>query len=99
MYFTVTNIKVFFLSLLADKFGKEEFIFNVDHVITLRDLLNELNSLLGREFEEIIIASEGKLNKYIILGLNGKNIGKYDGLETIMKDGDELSFLPAIAGG
>lgn len=93
------NIKIFFLSLLADKFGKEEFTFNLDHVITLRDLLNELNFLLGREFEETINASKGKLNKYIILGLNGKSISKYDGLDTIIKDGDELSFLPAIAGG
>lgn len=93
------NIKVFFLSLLADKFGKEEFTFKLDHVITLKDLLNELNSKLGREFKETIIASEGKLNKYIILGLNGKSIGKFNGLDTIIKDGDELSFLPAIAGG
>ena len=90
---------MFFLSLLADKFGKEEFNFKLDHVITLKDLLNELNSKLGREFKETIIASEGKLNKYIILGLNGKKIGKFDGLDTIIKDGDELSFLPAIAGG
>ncbi|MFX1329154.1 MAG: MoaD/ThiS family protein [Promethearchaeota archaeon] len=93
------NIKVFFLSLLADKFGKEELIFNLDHVITLNDLLNELNSKLGREFKETIIVSEGKLNKYIILGLNGKSIDIFDGLDTLIKDGDELSFLPAIAGG
>jgi len=99
MIFAVINIKVLFFSLLADKFGKDEIILNAEHVITLRDLLSKLSSLLGREFEETIIISEGKLNKYIILGLNGKDIRKFDGLDIIIKDGDELSFLPAIAGG
>jgi len=99
MILALINIKVLFFSLLADKFGKDEIILNAEHVITLRDLLSKLSSLLGREFEETIIISEGKLNKYIILGLNGKDIRKFDGLDIIIKDGDELSFLPAIAGG
>ncbi|MFX1314633.1 MAG: MoaD/ThiS family protein [Promethearchaeota archaeon] len=93
------NIKILFFSLLVDKFGKDEINLNVEHVVTLRDLLNKLNSLLGREFGEIYVVSEGKLNKYIILGLNGRDIRQFDGLDTIIKDGDELSFLPAIAGG
>jgi molybdopterin converting factor small subunit len=84
---------------LADKFGNDEIILNIEEVITLSDLLSKLSSLLGKEFENTNIMSEGKLNKYIILGLNGKDIRKFDGLDTIIKDGDELSFLPAIAGG
>lgn len=99
MIFAVINIKILFFSLLADKFGKDEIILKFKNVITLRNLLNKLSSLLGREFEETNIISEGRLNKYIILGLNGKDIRKFDGLDTIIKDGDELSFLPAIAGG
>ncbi|MFW9827380.1 MAG: MoaD/ThiS family protein [Candidatus Thorarchaeota archaeon] len=93
------SIKLFFYSLLADKFGKEEIALNFDHNIILRDLLNKLKSLLGSDFEKTNIISEGMLNKYIILALNGKHIRKFEGLDTIIKDGDELSFLPAIAGG
>ncbi|MFX1320477.1 MAG: MoaD/ThiS family protein [Promethearchaeota archaeon] len=93
------NIKILFFSLLADKFGKDEFTLNVEHVITLRDLLNQLSSLLGREFEEMNIVSEDKLNKYVIIGLNGRDIRQFNGLDTIIKDNDVLSFLPAIAGG
>ena len=99
MNFAVINIKNFFFSLLADKFGKDKIILNVDHTITFRDLLGKLSSLLGREFKKTTIMSEDKLNKYIILGLNGKDIRKFDGLDTIIKDGYELSFLPAITGG
>ncbi|MFX0042492.1 MAG: MoaD/ThiS family protein [Candidatus Hodarchaeota archaeon] len=95
----MTNIKILFFSLLADKFGKDKVTLNVEHDITLRDLLNKLNSLLGRDFEETNIVSEGKLNKYIIIGLNGRDIRQFDGLDTIIKDNDVLSFLPAIAGG
>ena len=59
----------------------------------------KLRSKLGKNFEESIFNIKDKLNKYIILGLNGQDIRKFDGLDTIINDGDELSFLPAIAGG
>ncbi len=39
------------------------------------------------------------LNKYILLSLNGKDIRHYNDLKTILQDGDEIIFLPAIAGG
>ncbi|MFX1590969.1 MAG: MoaD/ThiS family protein [Promethearchaeota archaeon] len=93
------NIKIFFFSLLADIVGKDEIILNIDNPITIRDLLIKLSSKLGREFKTTIILSEGKLNKYIILGLNGKDIRQFNGMNTVLEDRDELSFLPAIAGG
>ncbi|MFW9972853.1 MAG: MoaD/ThiS family protein, partial [Candidatus Odinarchaeota archaeon] len=58
-----------------------------------------LSSLIGKNFEENIFSTKGRLSKYIIIGINGKDIRNFDGLDTIIKDGDEISFLPAIAGG
>lgn len=95
----VINIKIFFFSLLADIVGTDEIILNIDNPITIRDLLIKLSSKLGREFKTTTILSEGKLNKYIILGLNGKDIRQFNGMNTVLEDRDELSFLPAIAGG
>lgn len=92
-------IKASFLSLLVDIIGKEEISLSFDNTLTIKDLLMRLSSLFGKDFEENIFSAEGKLSKYIILVLNGKDIRKYDGLNTIIKDGDEISFLPAIAGG
>lgn len=93
------NIKTSFLSLLVDIVGKEEISLSFDNILTVREVLVKLNSLVGKSFEENIFSAKGKLSKYIVLGLNGKDIRKFDGLDTIIKDGDEISFLPAIAGG
>jgi molybdopterin converting factor small subunit len=93
------NINIQFLSLLADKFGKDEILLNNENDIPLRNLLNKLSALLGEKFKKTIFISEDVLNKYIILGLNGTDVRKFDGLDTIIKDGDVISFLPAIAGG
>ena len=93
------NIKTSFLSLLVDIVGKEEISLSFDNTITIRGVLVRLSSMLGKDFEESIFSAKGKLSKYIILGINGKDFRKFDGLDTIIKDGDEISFLPAIAGG
>jgi MoaD family protein len=95
----VTNIKASFLSLLVDIIGKEEINLSIIENSTIRDVLVKLRLSIGKNFEEHIFNVKDKVNKYIILGLNGKDIRKFNGLDTIIKDGDELSFLPAIAGG
>ncbi|MFX0106028.1 MAG: MoaD family protein [Candidatus Hodarchaeota archaeon] len=93
------NIKASFLSLLADVIGKEEVALSFDNTINVKDILMKLSLMFGKDFEENIFSAEGELSKYIILGLNGKDIRKFDGLNTIIEDGDIISFLPAIAGG
>ncbi|MFX0004693.1 MAG: MoaD/ThiS family protein [Candidatus Hodarchaeota archaeon] len=95
----MTNVKISFLSLLVDIIGKDELILSINENSTIRDVLVKLRSRLGKNFEGSIFNIKDKLNKYIILGLNGQDIRKFDGLETVINDGDELSFLPAIAGG
>ena len=92
-------IKASFLSLLVDIIGKEEITISIIENSTIRDVLVKLRLSIGKNFENSIFNIKDKLNKYIILGLNGKDIRKFNGLDTIVKDGDELSFLPAIAGG
>lgn len=93
------NIKTSFFSLLVDIIGEQEIPLSFDDTLTIRDTLIRLSSLIGKNFEENIFSVKGNIKKYIIIGLNGKDIRKFEGLDTIIKDGDEISFLPAIAGG
>lgn len=95
----MVNVKVSFLSLLVDIIGKEEITLSVNENLKVKEILENLKLPLGKAFEEKIFDTEGKLSKYIILGLNGKDIRSFKGLDTIIKEGDEISFLPAIAGG
>ncbi len=45
------------------------------------------------------IRSEGDLRRFVNVYLGGEDIRFLDGLETPVKDGDELTILPAVAGG
>jgi MoaD family protein len=41
----------------------------------------------------------GGLRRFVNVYLGGEDIRFLDGLETAVKDGDELTILPAVAGG
>jgi molybdopterin synthase sulfur carrier subunit len=41
----------------------------------------------------------GSLRRFVNVYLGGEDIRFLDGLDTTVKDGDELTILPAVAGG
>lgn len=43
--------------------------------------------------------AEGELNRFINVYVNDEDIRFLDNLDTAIKDGDEVSLVPAIAGG
>ena len=45
------------------------------------------------------IADGGELRRFVNVFLDGEDIRFLDGLETPVADGDELTILPAVAGG
>lgn len=93
------EIKIFFLSLLADITGIEEIIMSFDDNSTIKDVLKELNLKFGKDFENTVMNTPDLLNKYVLIGKNGKDIRSFEGLITTVQEGDEVFLLPAIAGG
>jgi sulfur-carrier protein len=60
-----------------------------------------LNGLFER-FEELrarISDDDGSLRRFVNVYLAGEDIRFLDGLQTPVKDGAELTILPAVAGG
>jgi MoaD family protein len=45
------------------------------------------------------IAEDGGLRRFVNVYVDGEDIRFLDGLETEVKDGDEVTILPAVAGG
>ncbi len=41
----------------------------------------------------------GQLRRFVNIYVNGEDVRFSDGLETGIKDGDEVSIVPAVAGG
>ncbi len=51
------------------------------------------------EFGKRLYKSEDELNRFINVYVNDEDIRFMENLDTPLKDGDELSIVPAIAGG
>ena len=45
------------------------------------------------------IAEDGDLRRFVNVYVQGEDIRFLDGLETSVEDGDEVTILPAVAGG
>jgi molybdopterin synthase sulfur carrier subunit len=57
---------------------------------------------LERQFagiKERLCDEEGRVRRFVNIYLNGDDIRFLSNLDTAVKDGDELSIVPAIAGG
>jgi len=49
--------------------------------------------------KERVCDEEGKVRRFVNFFVNGDDIRFLDNLDTAVKDGDEVSIVPAIAGG
>jgi MoaD family protein len=64
--------------------------------------VQELIEDIGRRFPEFndqVVAGDGKLHRFINVYANDEDIRYLDGLDTKISDGDTVSILPAVAGG
>ncbi len=93
------DVKITFLSLLADLTKIKELDLSINENSTIKEILDSLIIKFGKDFESKILDSPNSLSKYIILGLNGKDIRTLNDLDTIVNHHDEILLLPAIAGG
>ena len=65
-------------------------------------VLGELVEKLNSEFpglKDRLVDEEGELRYFVNIYLNGEDVRFMDGLKTATSDGDEISIVPAVAGG
>ena len=64
--------------------------------------VGELIDDLDRQFPGLrdrLVEESGELRRFINIYVNQEDVRFLSGRETVLKDGDELSIVPAIAGG
>lgn len=65
---------------------------------TVGEVLESLYESHG-ELRERISDGEGGLRRFVNVYLRGEDIRFLDGLDTAVAEGDEVTILPAVAGG
>ncbi|MEH2058589.1 MAG: ubiquitin-like small modifier protein 1 [Nostoc sp.] len=64
--------------------------------------IGELLESLEKSFPGIksrLCDEEGKLRRFVNFYVDSEDIRHLDGINTTLKDGDEVSIVPAVAGG
>ncbi len=92
----MANIK-FTIPSVLNKGGGEK---KVDLIAsTLLEAFAKISEQLGDDFKRRVLNPDGSPRSLINIYINGKNMRFSGGMETSLKDGDEIYVLPAVAGG
>ena len=92
-------VKISFLSLLKDRIGVKELNMDLEDNSTVNDVFLKLFEKGGEDIKTVLVKKTGELNDHVVIMLNEKNIRSLDDLKTKVQNRDEITLLPAIAGG
>ena len=91
------KLKIKFLKPFSDSIGKSDFEIEFNGV-TLKDFLKLLIDTYPNLKKELYTKS-GKLTEYINIFVNDKPISALNGINTKLKNDDELFFFLPVSGG
>jgi len=92
----LTNITFTIPSVLNGGAGEKKTNLDAD---TLKDAFTKISETMGDDFKRRVLNEDGTPRSLINIYINGKNSKFSSGLDTTLSDGDEVSILPAVAGG
>jgi molybdopterin synthase sulfur carrier subunit len=65
---------------------------------TLKGVLDALEAA-GPGITQRVVSDAGELRRFVNVYINDDDVRFLDGLDTVVKDGDTVSVVPAVAGG
>jgi len=92
----LANITFTIPSVLNGGAGEKKTNLDVD---TLNDAFAKISETIGDDFKRKVLNEDGTPRSLINIYINGKNAKFSSGLDTALSDGDDVSILPAVAGG
>ena len=93
-------VKVRTILTLKTIMGSGETEISVPEEATLRQLITTLVDRWGDELASYLYEPNTKsLRPYIRLMVNGRDIAFLQGMETVLRNGDEVLVLPPVSGG
>jgi molybdopterin synthase sulfur carrier subunit len=94
-------VKVRFFANVKQIMGKEEVTLNLapSKRYRIKDILREIARSENKDLSTVLVEAQGRSRGTVRIVLNGKVVHSLDGLETTIKDGDEIAIFPLLAGG
>lgn len=92
----MANIKFTIPSVLNKGGGEKKVEISAT---TLSEAFDKISKNMGDEFQRRVLNADGSPRSLINIYINGKNMRFSGGMQTTLKDGDEVYILPAVAGG
>jgi sulfur-carrier protein len=88
-----------FVGALRHMLGAEKLRLNFERDSSIKELINEITREKPQLKRTLVDQqSDGSIPNALIL-VNGTEISIFKGLETKIKDGDEIVFVPVVHGG
>jgi len=72
---------------------------NYSNVNILGDIINQFMKDYGKKLRKSFVDPSGKLESHVVVLVNGRNYLFLDGLNTKLKDGDQIVISPPLIGG
>ena len=94
------HVEVRLLGTFQRLSGKKRFQLKLKEPATVKEVVLKLTEMFSSEFGRVLVDSQlddPGPNALILVG--GKEIGALQGLETEVKDADEVVLLPRVHGG
>lgn len=90
-------IEVKFLTRFIDITGEK--IIQVEEIEDIQRLVTYLNDKYDEKFKEALFDDKGEIRDFLKVMVNGEDIRDINGLDTSLKDGDQVVMFQTIAGG
>jgi len=95
------RVSVGFYGVLKTAAKTEGLELDFDGPVSVRELVNKVVNVIARpEFEAYMIDADLKDPRpNTLILVSGTEVGALDGIDTTLRDGDEVIFLPVVHGG
>ena len=93
------TIAIKFIGSLRHVLGTGELALSCKSYVAIRELMNEIIKELPELKRSRIDQQLGDPRPNTLVLVNGREISVLDGLETKLKDGDEVVLIPFVHGG
>lgn len=93
------SVKARFVGSLRSLSGEEIVTLELQNCLSLKEVMKRIAEEKPKLNGAFVLSQPEQLRTVMLILVNGKEISVLKGLETIIKNGDELVFVPVLHGG